>query len=177
MSHLINQLLSLTRADSEDLNSDQKVSIDLIGFTKRVTIAWFNEHHDPAIDLGFESNLNHLEITANEILMTELLTNLIDNANNYYPKGSLVTVRVNREAEHAILEVEDNGPGIPKTHRERVLERFYRLHEDRTGTGLGLAIAKEVANRHHGVFHLLSPPSGEGLLVRLTLPLQPSPKS
>ncbi|MES9944536.1 MAG: sensor histidine kinase [Candidatus Thiodiazotropha sp.] len=172
MSHLINQLLSLARADSEDMVSDREEAIDLIRFTKQVTIEWLNEHHDPAIDLGFESDIDRLEITANKILMTELLTNLIDNANNYCPKGSLVTVRIERNEKHVILEVEDNGPGIPETDRERVLERFYRLHEDRTGTGLGLAIAKEVANRHHGMLHLLAPGSGQGLLVRLELPLK-----
>ncbi|MES9969605.1 MAG: sensor histidine kinase [Candidatus Thiodiazotropha sp.] len=174
MSHLINQLLSLARADSEEMVSDRQETIDLIRFTKQVTIDWLNEHHEPGIDLGFESDIDRLDITANEILMTELLTNLIDNANNYCPNGSLVTVRVNRDGDQAILEVEDSGPGIPEAERERVLERFYRLHEDRTGTGLGLAIAKEVSNRHHGKFHLLTPESGQGLLVRLELRLQQS---
>jgi two-component system sensor histidine kinase TctE len=171
MSHLIKQLLSLARADSEDIVSDRQESIDLIKFTKQVTIEWLNEHHDTAIDLGFESGLDSLMIKANDTLITELLNNLIDNANNYCPKGSLVTVRVDCDKSHAILEVEDNGPGIPEAERERVLERFYRLHEDRTGTGLGLAIAKEVANRHHGMLHLLTPRSGQGLLVRLVLSL------
>ncbi|MET0084613.1 MAG: sensor histidine kinase [Sedimenticola sp.] len=171
MSRLINQLLSLARADAEEQVQQQQAPVDLIAFAKKTTIDWLNDHHDPSIDLGFESRLETLEINANETLLTELLVNLIDNANNYCPDETLVTVRVEQNDGMAILEVEDNGPGIPENERERVLERFYRRQEDRTGTGLGLAIAKEVATRHQGKLHLLTPGSGKGLLVRVELPI------
>ena len=171
MSRLINQLLSLARADAEEDVAAQREPVELVHFAKRTTIDWLNEHHHPTIDLGFESPLEELVIQANEVLLTELLVNLIDNANNYCPQGSRVTVRIDRDASYAVLDVEDNGPGIPEAERERVLERFYRLQEDRTGTGLGLAIAREVTFRHRGRLSLLTPASGQGLLVRLSFPL------
>ncbi|MES9874841.1 MAG: HAMP domain-containing sensor histidine kinase [Candidatus Sedimenticola sp. PURPLELP] len=170
MSRLINQLLSLARADAAEQVQEHQAPLDLIAFAKKTTIDWLNEHHDPMIDLGFESTLDTLEIYANETLLSELLSNLIDNANNYCPQEALVTVRVDQNDEGAILEVEDNGPGIPEAERERVLERFYRRQEDKTGTGLGLAIAKEVALRHQGKLSLLTPASDKGLLVRVELP-------
>lgn len=170
MSHLINQLLSLARADAAEQPPERQTPVNLVAFVKTTTLNWLNDHHDAAIDLGFESTLDKLDIHANETLLTELLVNLIDNAYNYCPAGSLVTVRVDRRNRWAILEVEDNGPGIPEAERERVTERFYRLHEDRTGTGLGLAIAKEVTLRHQGTLTLLEPESGKGLLVRVELP-------
>ncbi|MET0103292.1 MAG: sensor histidine kinase [Sedimenticola sp.] len=171
MDCLITQLLSLARADAEEQAQQQQPTVDLIAFTKKTTIDWLNDHYAPKIDLGFESRLETLETNANETLLTQLLRNLIDNANNYCPYETLVTVRVYQNNSMAILEVEDNGPGIPANERERVLERFYRRQEDLTGTGLGLAIAKEVVTRHQGNLHLLTPDSGKGLLVRVELPI------
>ena len=171
MSRLIKQLLSLARADAEEPVQQDQAPVDLIAFAKKTTIDWLNEHHEPKIDIGFESTLECLEINANETLLTELLVNLIDNANNYCPEDTLVTVRVEQADGLARLEVEDDGPGIPEGERELVLERFYRCQEDRTGTGLGLAIAKEVVHRHQGELHLLTPHTGHGLLVRVELPI------
>lgn len=88
----------------------------------------------------------------------QVLTNLIDNAIKYCPPKSCITVRWRSEQSETenctILEVEDNGPGIPESHLDRLFERFYRIDKGRSretgGTGLGLSIVKHIIQRHNG---------------------------
>jgi signal transduction histidine kinase len=74
--------------------------------------------------------------------------------------------------QRTILEVEDNGPGIPPISRERVFERFYRM-DDRLsdGSGLGLAIVREFASKAGASVELDTPAGGTGLLVRVVFPI------
>ncbi|MFB7255238.1 sensor histidine kinase [Streptomyces nojiriensis] len=95
------------------------------------------------------------------------LANLVDNAVRY--ARAEVTVRAAAHDGWAVLEVTDDGPGIPEADRDRVFERFVRLDADRGrasgGTGLGLAIAREIARAHGGDVHALSAPAGGARLV------------
>jgi signal transduction histidine kinase len=100
-----------------------------------------------------------------------LANNLLDNALRYTPEGGRAEVRVRRIADEAVLEVADDGPGIPPEERDRVFDRFYRGSEvEAPGSGLGLAIAREVAALHGGRLSLLPGIDGRGVTVRLTLP-------
>ena len=88
-------------------------------------------------------------------LLMELVRNLIDNALNYVPstpeRPGVITLRVlaDRFGDVLVLQVEDNGPGIPVSERELVLQPFYRrLGQEADGSGLGLAIVAEIAKRH-----------------------------
>ncbi|EGH26196.1 sensor histidine kinase TctE, partial [Pseudomonas amygdali pv. mori str. 301020] len=74
-------------------------------------------------------------------LLNELLSNLIDNALAHTSPGGNVVLRVYAPG---VLEVEDDGPGIPADERERVFERFYRRSQQGSGAGLGLAIVGEI---------------------------------
>ena len=97
-----------------------------------------------------------------------LLANLLANALRYTPCGGRVDVSCRMEESRPLLEVTDNGPGIPPDERERVFARFYRRsNESETGSGLGLAIVRAIAQRHQATVSLLDVPGG-GLLVRVT---------
>ncbi|MCM1975723.1 HAMP domain-containing sensor histidine kinase [Streptomyces sp. G1] len=100
------------------------------------------------------------------------LANLVDNALRYARTG--VVVRASAEDGWALLEVTDDGPGIPETDRDRVFERFVRLDADRSraggGTGLGLAIAREIARAHGGEVSALPAPAGGGARLVLRVP-------
>jgi two-component system sensor histidine kinase TctE len=80
---------------------------------------------------------------------------------------------VRREGPNAIVEVTDNGPGLPADQLEAVFGRFVRATHEGSGCGLGLAIVREIAQRHHGdvTLHALTP---RGLRARLRLPLAES---
>ncbi|OXM46373.1 sensor histidine kinase [Amycolatopsis alba] len=105
------------------------------------------------------------------VQLERLLRNLLDNAVRH--ARSSVTVRLRREAGEAVLEVIDDGPGIPAADRERVFDRFARLDDARArdagGTGLGLTLARDIAVRHGGSLRATDGDPGARLIARLPL--------
>ncbi|AIG76157.1 Conserved putative membrane protein [Amycolatopsis japonica] len=103
------------------------------------------------------------------VQLERLLRNLLDNAVRH--ARSSVTVRLRHEAGEAVLEVIDDGPGIPDADRERVFDRFTRLDDSRTrdagGTGLGLTLARDIAVRHGGSLRAEGAECGARLVARL----------
>jgi signal transduction histidine kinase len=99
--------------------------------------------------------------------LRRLLRNLVDNARRY--AASSVLVSVSRGTGGVVLEVLDDGPGIPVADRQRVFERFTRLDEARTrddgGAGLGLAIARDIAVRHGGELTVADSTTGARLVA------------
>lgn len=82
--------------------------------------------------------------------MARVIANLIDNATRFAPSGTAVIVRARTIGDRAVLEVEDEGEGVPEAEREAVFDAFHRLDRRAQGAGLGLAIVREVARRHGG---------------------------
>jgi signal transduction histidine kinase len=87
-------------------------------------------------------------LTADRRLLRQMIRNLIDNATRHGKPPVRVTVR--RDGGTAIVDVCDDGPGIPEAERERVFVPFYRLPGETKGTGLGLSIARQIAQLHGG---------------------------
>ena len=177
-AHLINQLLSLARAEAsfEKLYAVERVSLDAV--VREVALELFPRAQIKQIDLGVEAGEQALFIEGNAVLLRELVKNLLDNAVKYTPRGGSVTART-RFAGSPILEIEDTGAGIPEADRERVFERFFRvLGSGVDGSGLGLPIVREIAELHRAVVTLDAGPGGRGTLARVVFPrthLQPPP--
>lgn len=105
--------------------------------------------------------------------ITALLRNLLDNALRHAPRGGMVQIAIRHEQGQAILEVVDNGPGIPAERRQAVFARFHRETSTRgDGYGLGLSIVQRATELHAGSIHLLDSPYGHGLCVRVTMPME-----
>jgi two-component system phosphate regulon sensor histidine kinase PhoR len=102
------------------------------------------------------------------------LLNLLDNALRVSPEGAEIRVRVGTRDDRFVIEIEDQGPGIPAELRERVFERFYRLDPGRSveqgGTGLGLAIVKHTIQLHGGRVTIRAGERG-GAVFEISLPL------
>ncbi len=113
-------------------------------------------------------------IAAEPATARRLAVNLIDNAVKYTQEGGTVEVRVRLQDGRAVLEVQDNGPGIAKEQQARVFERFYRVDASRSrqlgGTGLGLAIVKHIALSLGGHAKITSEP-GKGSLFSVAVPI------
>ena len=120
------------------------------------------------IDLGFaRGRLDHGRTPA----AAELIPNLVDNALAYTQAGGSVTVRTGVRAGESVIEVEDNGPGIPEAEHEKVFERFYRVAASGgEGCGLGLSIVSEIAGRHNARVELAQPAGARGTLIRAAFP-------
>jgi signal transduction histidine kinase len=131
-----------------------------------------NEFADVGYDVTYRGP-NRLIVNCKPLAITRAVTNLCDNATKF---ANAVTVELQMNAGAAIVEVADNGPGIPEAYRKRVLEPFFKMDAARNGTnsgfGLGLSIVAEIVQAHGGTL-VFSDRQGGGLVVRLTLP-QPS---
>jgi two-component system sensor histidine kinase TctE len=117
-------------------------------------------------------------VTGDAGLLGEALSNLLHNAVRYTPRGGHVTVSVRQDGAWVILEVLDDGPGIPADELARAGQRFFRgSNVSQPGTGLGLAIVHAIALRHGGQLLLGPGQSGRGLSAALHLPGCESPAS
>lgn len=107
-------------------------------------------------------------------LVEQALVNLLENAAQHAPAASDIDVRAWVEDREVVIEVADNGPGIPPGDLERVFDAFYRVHDRdrRTGTGLGLSICRGIARAHGGEATAHNRSDGTGALLRLRLPLE-----
>jgi two-component system sensor histidine kinase TctE len=152
-THTVNQLLALARAETTG-RTLPSARIDLARLVRGVVQESVPRALEHGIDLGFEGP-DHMPddclMDGNPILLQEMVRNLVDNAINYSGRGGVVTARVLLDPFSGvqILQVEDNGPGIPENEREFVLQPFYRaLGTNVDGSGLGLAIVQEIAQQH-----------------------------
>jgi two-component system sensor histidine kinase KdpD len=111
-------------------------------------------------------------ISLDMVLMTQVLMNLLDNANKYSPSGSVITVHATTAGNCLDLTVSDSGPGVPPSELSKLFDKFYRIAvpERIGGTGLGLSICKGIVEAHGGCISAENRASG-GLIIRIQLPL------
>jgi two-component system sensor histidine kinase TctE len=171
---LINQLLAFTEADSDLSPPPNREWIPLCSILCTIIEEVASLAESRSIDLGFEADDLNVEVLASEHLIHMLASNLIDNALRYSQAKCVVTIRVSRGSEgDTVLQIIDNGPGIPEPERERVFERFYRLSGSGSeGCGLGLAIVREAASNCEAHVELTDSPHG-GLTVSVRFPKKP----
>jgi signal transduction histidine kinase len=135
--------------------------------------------------LGEDKNIKITCAAANDVWiegdrarMKQVVVNLLDNAIKYTPQGGAIGLNVRTRDGKAVLEVIDNGMGIPAESLPRVFQRFYRVDEARSrelgGAGLGLSIVKSICAAHHGHVEASSTP-GNGSVFRVELPLTSAP--
>jgi two-component system, OmpR family, sensor histidine kinase TctE len=147
-TRVLEQLLTLSKAEAKELLRNGE-RVDLAEVALRVI-----ERHLPAaisrdIDLGYEGLESGADVHGSEVLLSELLGNLIDNAIRYGRPGGRVTVSTALADDSIVLAVTDDGPGFPAEERTHVFERFFRSDSSAGGgAGLGLAIVKEIAERY-----------------------------
>lgn len=170
-SRLINQLLTLARAEGGDHSQHKQEALDLNRLLREIVEHWVTRAVDKGIDLGFEPSSRAALIGGNDFLLQEMTYNLIDNALRYTPAGGAVTVRVIVHEDFVILEVEDNGLGLSDDQAERVFDRFYRVGESEAeGSGLGLSIVREIATLHRASVSLRANPHERGTVARVVFP-------
>jgi len=165
ISHMITQLLSLARTDPVE-GRHRMEKVDLYDLTRAVCLEWIPKALAKEMEISFDAVENSCFVNGDRVLLTELLTNLLDNAITYGNKKGHIVVSLTNQPE-LCLSVEDNGPGIPDSEREKILERFYRIPGSAgEGCGLGLAIVKEISDLHQAKLFLLESADG-GTQIKL----------
>lgn len=173
MNRLVDDLLLLTRLDTvgtsmqvvwhpvpmDEIIEDLMQEFEVVALEKEIKL--------------FCRSLPSVTVLGKAGLLKSLLSNLVSNALRYTPSGGTVTLSLQKNADHALIQVADTGIGIEKQSLDKVFDRFWRADRARTyeqsGSGLGLAIAKTIVNTHRG--HLwVESDLGQGSTFTVKLP-------
>jgi len=172
LANLVNDFLDVQRMES-GTQSYKKTSVNIHAIAEETT--HFYAASTQAHRITFRHEGNQLPvIEADEEKIRQLLNNLLNNAVKYSPSGGAIDVVLTTSRDQVILQVRDEGIGIPKQSLSRLFEKFYRVDNSDSrkigGTGLGLAICKEIVTGHGGEIHVESVVR-EGSLFTVKFPL------
>lgn len=172
-THIVQQLLTISRLVPEAAHIDGKDHLNLSRLTRELLAQLAPSAVEKQIDLEFESTNDNLTLYGNSTALSILVRNLVDNSIRYCHEKGHIKVSLNKSQNNELLlEVCDDGPGIPLEFRTRVFERFFRVLGNKSpGSGLGLAIVQQICELHGGRVLLDAPQVGHGLIVRVFLPV------
>lgn len=167
LARLVAQLLALSRAEPGVMGTQEE--FDLAALIRDAANDWLPQAFRRGIEVDFE--LAETRVLGSPHAWREMLANVVDNATRYgRPKGR-ITVRCRPDGEDAVVQVDDDGPGIPAAEREKVFERFYRpAGTAADGCGLGLPIVQALAAQQGAKVSLGDTPGGTGLRVEMRAP-------
>jgi heavy metal sensor kinase len=172
LGKIVEGLFALSRLDAGEAQAET-VKFDLTALAQTTTEQMCLLAEDKGISLQCDGP-SAVFIEGDRARLKQVIVNLLDNAIKYTPEGGRVLVRTSAIDNKAILEVADNGLGIPAGALPHVFERFYRVEKGRSrelgGAGLGLSIVKSICAAHHATVAVESR-EGEGSTFRVTLPL------
>ncbi len=172
MSHIVESLLAISRLDAGEAKMEM-TRLDL-GHLAASTAEQMRLLADEKAILLSSTVENEVYVEGDRSHLQQVVVNLIANAIKYTHEGGQVEVRVRRKGSTAVLEVSDNGAGIPDYALPHVFERFYRADKARSrdsgGAGLGLAIVKAICTAH-GAEMSVSSKEGKGSVFSIELPL------
>jgi two-component system sensor histidine kinase QseC len=169
LTRRIEQLLALARLEA-GAAAGQQSEVDLIAVAMNVIDELAPLLGESGVDFAFVAQEDSLRMHGYEAALAALLRNLIDNAMHHVPAGGQVQLSLQRTQEAIVIEVIDNGPGIPPERRASVFARFHRESTAGDGYGLGLSIVQRAAQLHNATIDLLDAPTGRGLRVRVVIP-------
>ncbi len=171
---IINDVLDLAKIEAGRL--EIRLETTCLGdVLQEVERLFQHQMRDKGVDLVMSTAHRDLMVRTDPQRLLQILTNLLSNALKFTPAGGRIEVRVLRDGERAIVEVQDTGTGIPVDELEKVFESFHQVDGGTSrhagGTGLGLTISRRLARMMHGELVLESEGPGRGTTARLTIPL------
>ncbi len=172
LEHLVNDLRTLSLADAGELSIElQPVEPERL-LNETVSLYQFEaQRKNITITQQLEPNLPQVEIDPGRI--TQVLTNILDNALRHTPQGGTIIITARRNHPWTEISILDSGPGVGSENLERLFDRLYRVdpsrQRDDSGSGLGLAIARSIVLAHKGQITAESQP-GAGLNILIHLP-------
>ena len=170
LSRFSSQLLQLTALERRR-QIDEPLAFSLNQTVQDVIETHRLDSEQRELTIRFDSDREQ-ELSGDPFLIRQAIDNLLRNALEFSPAGGTITLRMERQNDVVLLEISDQGPGIPDYVGERIYERFYSLPRPDTGrksSGIGLTFAREVAQLHHGKLELVN--GAIGAQARLILPL------
>lgn len=173
LSRLINRLLDFSKLDRGEMRLE-RAPVDLAVLV-RETVGDLRESVEAA-GMALELDLpdgGGPAVAGDRDALAQVVVNLLGNAVKYAAAGKVVEVAIGASGGGAFLSVADRGPGVPRAHRRRIFDRFYRvddsIYSGIDGSGIGLALCRQIAERHGGSIRH-EPRKGGGSVFVLTLP-------
>lgn len=164
-----NQLLALARSEPGGFERQRLDRVALDQLVSESVQQFVQQALKKNIDIGFD--LQPAAVLGDRFLLRDLVDNLVDNAIRYTPAGGVVNVGCGMEDGLGVLRVEDSGPGIPDSEKDKIFTRFYRLDQTQSGSGLGLAIVRDIAIDHGAEIRLQARLDGSGTLFVVRFPV------
>ncbi|MEH2532057.1 two-component system sensor histidine kinase KdpD [Bradyrhizobium sp. AZCC 1588] len=174
LNRFIANLLDMTKLESGAIvpNAARHDVSEIVGSTLRRANKILLHHK---VSLELSPNLPMLELDA--VLFEQVLFNLLDNAAKYAPAGTTISIRGTRDQASVLLQILDEGSGIPPAEVESVFDKFYRAQKGdhvRAGTGLGLAISRGFVEAMHGTISAANRADRSGAIITIRLPVPDS---
>jgi two-component system, OmpR family, phosphate regulon sensor histidine kinase PhoR len=169
---LVKDLVALSQLETGEVKMHLE-RVDMQQITREIFEQLESIAEAKSTDLRIKSSFQGaVLVRADPQRISQVMTNLIENAIKYGNDGGKVVVGFEDDKKHIVVSVRDDGPGIPPEHLSRIFERFYRVEKSRSkergGTGLGLAIVKHILNAHKTKITVMSKPE-KGTLFRFKL--------
>ncbi|GAA5131041.1 two-component system sensor histidine kinase CreC [Luteolibacter yonseiensis] len=167
---LINRLLELSAIEGRT-SLEKPVEVDFHAIVARAMDQARPLAEVAGVRLEPEEGAQEVVVRGDEFILRAAVTNLLENAIDFSPAGGVVGIGFSQGEGKVVLEIRDQGPGVPEYARERIFDRFYSLRHHaakRKGTGLGLTLVREAAELHGGSI-TLEPAEGGGTVARLVL--------
>ncbi len=168
--NLVENLLAVTRIENGTitLRTQMELMEEVVTEALRHVSRKSAEHH-----ITVQQDDDFILAKMDAKLIIQVLINLVDNAVKYTPPGSDICIRISKEDHHAVVEVADNGPGIPDESKEKVFDMFYTANDavadSRRSLGLGLALCKSIITAHDGEIKV-EDNKPKGAVFKFTLP-------
>jgi PAS domain S-box-containing protein len=177
LSILVNDLLNISKLDAGEALNLEYVELDRLLPSVVANVQTQTDHERKHMQVAIEVETNLPPVRADLHKLTQIITNVVDNAFNYtYPGGSIEINAQPQANETVLISIKDSGIGIPEEFRSRIWERFERYEEhalvmDVAGTGLGLPIVKKLVEMHNGLIWFESE-MGKGTTFFIELPVE-----
>ncbi|MFQ6132089.1 MAG: ATP-binding protein [Armatimonadota bacterium] len=175
LHRLIQDLLNIARIEEGHVLDLHLGTVDVPEMASRICAA--HQSYTSKHDLICQFPSDFPEIVADADRVHQIMENLVSNAVKYSPEGGEVWVRGSADTDSALIEVQDQGQGIPRRNWERIFQRFHRGEDENDthvpGTGIGLYLVRYLAEAHGGEVRVLDSEVGKGTTFGVRLPIQP----
>lgn len=167
---LINNILISSQLEGDAYHVSRE-PMDFSELTSSSIQQFRNRYPDRQVETTLEEEV---DVDGDPLLLKLLISNLLENAQKYAPARTPIYIKLRRQHAEALLEVADEGPGIPEEEKKKIFRKFYRIGNEQTrktkGTGLGLYICKKIAKDHGGRLTVTdNQPRGSNFIVHIPL--------
>ena len=174
LSKIVLDLMQLSRFDSYRDQRVNRARVELVSELQQVYSAFYVTAEEQQVHLVLENDEDRMFVLGDGEALSQLISNLVENAIKYSPPDSTVVMKIEREKNFVVIRVKDDGIGVSPAEQQRIFERFYRIDPARSrelgGTGLGLSIVKHIADVHDGSVEVTSQ-EGNGSMFTVRLPV------